>query len=450
LLIPPIEALAGSYFLGFQGGGNRLQGDRMKILKDESGQAALLMATFLALLALGFMALAVDVGYFFREKRMAQGAADAAAIAAAEESSAGDTTNMQTAANAVSKMNGFDPGSATHPATVQINNPPLYGGYAGSSGYVEVIVSKPVSSFFLGAFSPSKALMTVSGRSVAGGGQTSPTCICLEQATGMGLNMSNDAQLNASSCGITVDSGSSNAVGVVGSAGINALSLGTVSTNWDNSSNVNNAGTISSSTKVVTGVAACSPTIAAPTLPSGITCYANPVNGWTAANNYTGVYALPIAGETAVNNTICYTSMNTSNAASVTFTPGYTYYIQGGFTTGGGAPVNGSNVSFYVAGTVNIANGVTVNLTAPASNGVPGTLFYVAGNTVTMQGGSNSNLSGLIYAPNAAITLDNGTGTTTDMDIVAQSLTMAGGAALNSYADTNLGTLNSSVAKVVE
>jgi hypothetical protein len=56
----------------------------------------------------------------------------------------------------------------------------------------------------------------------------------------------------------------------------------------------------------------------------------------------------------------------------------------------------------------------------------------------------------LIYAPNAAVTLNNGTGTTTNMDFVAQSLTMAGGAALNSYASTNLGTMNSSVAKMAE
>ena len=57
----------------------------MKILKDERGQAAILLASFLALAALGFMALAIDTGYFFHEKRMAQSAADAAAIAATEE-----------------------------------------------------------------------------------------------------------------------------------------------------------------------------------------------------------------------------------------------------------------------------------------------------------------------------------------------------------------------------
>jgi Flp pilus assembly protein TadG len=420
------------------------------ILREERGQSAVWLAAFLGLLALGFMALAVDTGYFFHEKRMAQSAADAAAIAAAEEATAGDSGNMQTVANALAKMNGFDPGAASNPATVQINSPPKYGNYAGSSGYTEVIVSRQLPTLLLGVFNSSKGTLTVGARAVSGGGQSSPTCICLEAGSGMGLNMSNNAQISASSCGITVDSSGSNAVGVVGSAGINALSLGTVSTNWDNSSNVNNNGTISSTTKVVTGVAACSPSIAAPTLPNGTPCYANPIQGWTAQNNYTGQYTLPMAGETVVSNTVCYTSLDTSDAASVMFSSGYTYYIQGNFSTGGGAPISGSNVTFYIGGTVNIANGVTATLSAPTVNSVPQTLFYVAGNTVTIEGGSTSNFSGLIYAPSAAVTLNNGTGTTMNMDFVAQTLTMAGGATLNSYASTNLGTLNTSVAKLAE
>jgi hypothetical protein len=421
-----------------------------RILKEGSGQSTVWVAVFLSLLGLGFMALAVDTGYFFREKRMAQSAADAAAIAAAEEATSGNSGNMQAVANAMAKMNGFDPSAASNPATVQLNSPPKYGIYAGISGYSEVIVSRRIPTLLLGVFSPSKATLAVGARAVGGGGQSAPTCICLEAGSGMGLNMSNNAQLSASGCGVTVDSTSSNAVGVVGSAGINALSLGTVSTNWDNSSNINNAGTISSTTKVVTGVAACSPTIAAPTLPTGTPCYASPINGWTAQNGYTGVYTLPMAGETVVSNTVCYTSLDTSNAASVTFSPGYTYYIQGNFTTGGGAPISGSNVTFYIGGTVNIANGVTATLSAPTVSGVPQTLFYLAGSSVTIQGGSTSSFSGLIYAPNAAVTLNNGTGTTMNMDFVAQTLTMAGGATLNSYATTNLGTLNSSVAKLAE
>jgi hypothetical protein len=263
--------------------------------------------------------------------------------------------------------------------------------------------------------------------------------------------MSNNGQINATQCGVTVDSSSNNAVGVVGSATLNSLSLGTVSNTWDNNSNINNNGLITSSTKVVQGITTqCKPVLTVPTLPNGLPCYSNPIQGWTAANNYTGVYTLPLAGEATSSNTVCYTSLNTSNAASVTFSPGYTYYIQGDFSTGGGAPVTGSGVQFYVGGNVNFTNGVTANLSAPTLSGVPQTLFYAMGSTMTIQGGSSSNFSGLVYAPNAAVTLNNGTGTTLTMDFVAQTLSMQGGATLNSYSISSLGTLNLSVAKLVE
>jgi hypothetical protein len=166
--------------------------------------------------------------------------------------------------------------------------------------------------------------------------------------------------------------------------------------------------------------------------------------------NYTGVYTLPLASETTSGGVVCFTSLNTSNAASVTFSPGYTYYIQGDFTTGGGAPITGNGVVFYIGGNVNFANGVTAKLSAPTVSSVPQTLFYAMGNTVTIQGGSSSNFSGLVYAPNAAVTLNNGTGTTLTMDFVAQTLSMSGGATLNSYSTSSLGTLNLSVAKLVE
>jgi uncharacterized membrane protein len=140
----------------------------MKLLRDECGQAAMMMASFLALVALGFMALAIDAGYFFREKRMAQSAADAAAIAAAEELSSNNRANMQSAASAMAKMNGFDNTLATNPAVVTVNNPPSYGNYVLNQGYVEVIVTKPVPTLLLGAFNHSITSMGVAGRAVAG------------------------------------------------------------------------------------------------------------------------------------------------------------------------------------------------------------------------------------------------------------------------------------------
>lgn len=410
----------------------------------------MVIVVFVGMFLLAFVALGIDVGYMFHAKRMAQAAADAAAVAAAEELSSGNSSNEQNVANIMAQLNGFDPNDPNYPATVTLSSP-TSGTYAGAANYIQATVSKPVQTFFLGTVNPSATTLTVSARAVAGGGLSSPTCICLTSPTGQGLSMSNNASITAPQCGVTVDSNSGNAVGITGSASLSALSLGTISNTWNNSGNINNNGVITSTTKVVQGIStACNPTVAAPSLPTGLPCYSNPIVGWTAANNYTGKYTLPMAGQTTMNNTVCYTSLDTSQSASVTFSPGYTYYIQGNFTTGGGAPLTGTGVSFYIGGTVNIANGVTSNLTAPTVNGVPSTLLYVGGSTVTIQGGSSSNFSGLVYAPNANVTLNNGTGTTMNMDFVAKTLSMSGGAVLNSYSSSNLGTLNISVAKLAE
>ena len=56
----------------------------MKRLKDESGQALIITALCMTCL-FGFAALATDVGIILREKRMAQTAADGAAVAGASE-----------------------------------------------------------------------------------------------------------------------------------------------------------------------------------------------------------------------------------------------------------------------------------------------------------------------------------------------------------------------------
>ena len=433
----------------------------MKILREETGQATIFMAAVMGIIMLGFLALAIDVGYMFQQKRMAQAAADAAAIAAAEEVTAGNalgSSPVVNAANIAATQNGFNTSASTNPATVTLSQSTsgIYsnaGSAPAPSTWVTAVVSQPVSTFFLNAFSRgTMKTMNISATAVAAGGAAAQTCICLTGTSGTDLNMSNDAQLNAGGCGITANSSSSNAITIVGSASVCASTVSAVSTNWDNSSNINNAGTLCPAATPVQGGAACnSGSISVPTLPTGITCYSNPINGWVAPL-YNGIYTLPVSGEVPVNNSFCYTSLNLSNAASVTFTPGYTYFVEGDFTTGGGAPVSGSGVTFVITGNINVANGVTVNLSAPTVNNSPGVLFYATGNTVTFQGGSNSNLSGIIYAPNAAVTLNNGTGTTTNMDFYAQTLTMAGGAALNSYATPMLGggSGGGGVAKLVQ
>jgi len=247
----------------------------IKTPKDDEGQATALMCLFLGLVMLGLLALAVDCGYLFQKKRMAQAAADAAAVAAAEEVTSGNlitSAPVVNAANVAATLNGFSTSLATNPATVTLSSSTL-GNYsnAGSGSapatWVQATVSQPAQTFFIGAFNPAMTSFAVSATATAAVGAVSSTCICLTGTTGDDLNMSNNAALNANQCGVTADSSSSNAITVVGSASICGTSVAAVSTNWNNSNNINNSGTICSSATRVQGSLACANKLVAPTMP---------------------------------------------------------------------------------------------------------------------------------------------------------------------------------------
>jgi Flp pilus assembly protein TadG len=430
----------------------------MNQLQDENGQALVLMAAFMGLLMLGFLALALDIGLLFRDKRNAQAAADAAALAAAEELASGSTANEQTVANAMAKMHGFDTALATNPATVTLLTPNT-GNFMGST-YVQATVSQPIRTFFLGAFSSKFAATTVSAQATAGGGQLSPTCVCLEGTSGQDLNLSNNARLSALQCGVINDSSSSNAVGIVGGSSLNALSLGTVSSTWNNGSNISNGGSISSSTKVIQGItSSCAPPM--PAAPTYSNCVADPGG---SSSSFT-------AGPASSSGTICYKSLTVgANGSLDTLNPG-TYVITTGalhFESGPGGVSNlgGNGVYFYLTGTASLVvdNGANINLvsggsaksgggTAPSLGTSDGILVYQASSdtaAMSIQGGSTSYLSGGLFFPSASVTLGNGSSTSFNSSIVAQTLTMNGGAILNAVSSSNLGTLNISVSKLVQ
>ena len=81
----------------------------MKRMRDESGQTVILVALCLTCI-LGFVGFATDVGVLLHAKRNLQIAADAAAIAGANEINI-DPTKIVSAAKAASAQNGFTDGS---------------------------------------------------------------------------------------------------------------------------------------------------------------------------------------------------------------------------------------------------------------------------------------------------------------------------------------------------
>ena len=121
----------------------------MKAGKTEKGQAIILIVLTIVGL-LGLVALAVDGGLAYADRRQAQNAADASALDAALAKIRGGNWQSEGLARAVT--NGFDNNGTTN--SVSVNNPPLAGcsgvngEYAGRAEYVQVIIRATTRTYF--------------------------------------------------------------------------------------------------------------------------------------------------------------------------------------------------------------------------------------------------------------------------------------------------------------
>jgi Putative Flp pilus-assembly TadE/G-like len=424
---------------------------------SESGQTLIFSAFCLSLL-LGFVALAVDVGLLWRDKRMVQTAADGGAMNGAAEIGASD---WEAGANAGAALNGMTNG--VNGATVTVNKPPLYGAYAGNKNYVEVIASQSEKTVFMGLFGfPS---MTVSARAVAYNTPSQDCIITLAtnpqpvgpgpSAAGAGINSSGGGSLNATNCGI-VDNGDESgesAVDLSGGAKINAKSLSTAGTVA--SGDLSDI-TVTNPSTVTTGITPVSDplagTVSPPANPGG--CLANP--------NINSSTTIGPSGD----GTICYDSL-TIKGGAVTLQPGV-YYINGQLSIQSGANVeqngaSGEGVTFYITNTTAasdscpaspdgaglcVAAGAALNLSAPTTGPYAGILFYQDPNDTmpaSFSGGSSGTISGIFYLPDAGLILSGGSGGTLDVDLVVAWLNLSGGSTINQYEALDVNTVPSPV-----
>ena len=328
----------------------------MKRLRCEEGQTLIFVALSMTCL-LGFVALAVDGGLLFREKRLVQIAADSAAVAGAAELNYGDASS---AAAADAAQNGFTNG--VNGATVSVHYPPLNGPNSANGDYVEVIVSQNQPTTFMGLFK--FGTVKVSARGVA---TTAPinNCVYTIGTTGTDISMSNaaqlDTELNSSGCGIIDDSSSSSAVSVQGGAKITAASIGVVG-----GSSTGNGGTVSPTP--TTGITPVTNPLAYLQPPSynAAQCGSDPLtplwSGWQFLCRGAGsTYSTTQNGDL-----VCYSSLTLgSNGDTVTINPGI-YVITGALTFNSGKNLGGDGVTFYFtgSGSINIGNGATINLSA--------------------------------------------------------------------------------------
>jgi len=439
----------------------------MKIIRDESGQTLVVAAVFMALLGCGFMALALDVGNLYRERRIAQATANEAAMVAATEMGNGNTGLAQSAANAAAALNDVTAANA-----VNLTISPTTGNFQGP--YVIATVSFPVQTFILGAFSHAQSKVTVSATAIAGGGTggvPGSGGVNLGQAgicSNGNINISNGANVHLNGLGmfdsgvgstITVTGGSTVSAGTVASNGSIAVSGGSTlsDTTTDAAGSISVTGGSSSSgvQAAIPATLACDPVL--PNAPPVSGCVADPGGNYTAA---------PLTfGPAFPAGVACYNNLTIgANGMSDILNPGI-YVINGGNmhfvsgTTGHGCTnssgcsnLGGNGVFIYLANgaTLTIDNGANVNLVAGNTKAADGTTTPDLGsnydgitvyqptsntNAMSFEGGSYTYMSGSIIAPGAAVTLGNGSGSTTNGGVTAGTFTVNGGGTVNITAD---------------
>jgi Flp pilus assembly protein TadG len=385
------------------------------LLRDESGQTLIFVAVSMSVI-LGFAAMAADVGTLLHDKRNLQIAADAAAIAGAVEEKVNPAAaQVRAAGAAAATQNGFTNGS--NQVTVTVNPPPVSGPHAGAAGYVEAIVSQTEPVFFMKLFGfPS---MQVTARAVAFNGATSTNCMLATNGFAADtIDMQGSFNANFPGCSVVDDSNNANALDFTGAGG--SLSAGSVGV-------VGGAGghTGDSSPAPVTGIAPISDPLAnlpAPTYDPA-SCTAVPAGtSW---------------GPASPGGTVCY-SGNISVKNNITMSAG-TYVFTGNLDLGGHGSLTGTGVTMYFAGPNGQLGGpgngnTTVDLTAPTSGPYNGILIYqdrTDANLAEFNGTPITNLTGIIYIPDAALEFSGNSTSNLVTDLIVNQFILQGNTTVN-------------------
>lgn len=385
---------------------------RMTRNKNEAGQV-LIVAVLCLVVLMGLLGLGIDVGYLRHVRTKMQQAADAAALAGASELNYGD---MQTAADDDAASNGFTSGS--NGVTIAVNNPPNYGGYAGNSGAVEVIIQQPKSTLFMSVLGFTQE--TVAARAVAYLGSGQGCIYALNPSASGAINITGGTV--SASCAVNVDSDSGSGLDVTGGK-LTAKSIGVVGDYLSTGSTL--------TPTPVTGIVPA-------TDPLSYLWNEEPAVG---ACNHTN-YSITTSGGSYTLSPGVYCggiTITASGSVTLTFNPG-TYILTGStglvITGSGNVTGGGSNVMFYNDGTgsIDITTSATdFTLSAPTTGEYAGILIFQnpsdkATATITASGATEA-LTGALYFPDAnlIITLSS-TCTAAYSFLIAQTIDFTGSA----------------------
>lgn len=378
--------------------------------RGEQGQVLLLSALFLVVL-LGAAGLAIDIGVARAQKQSAQVAADAAAMAGADDLPCECTTWWADAQTYAAK-NGFTDGSGG--VSVSVNNPPVDGAHKNDTNSVKVVITKQVPTLFASVFGIGSINVKVSAVATSAVSNTPPCVLCvLNRSRSGALTNNGNPEVSVSNGGIVVDSSSSTAAIFNGNPNVTATTIGVVGNYLSN-------GNVTLSPKPATGVTPVPDPLANVPAPA----VSGPNNGTVILNGNGSQTLSPGIYSMIINN----------GNGTLTLNPGI-YVITGQLILNGNPDIIGQGVTIYFtcsgysgsktepcngsSGAGLTLNGnPTYDLTAPTSSNCGGspstcpydglTVFYDRGNTagLTLNGNPGDNFTGTIYAKSAKATLN--------------------------------------------
>jgi Flp pilus assembly protein TadG len=378
------------------------------------GTVAVLVATSLVLM-MGATALVLDGGLILADRRRAQAAADAAALAAsyslysnqASENGLDPNHKARDAARAMASANGFAHDGAS--TVVTVNVPPTTGPFVGQAGYAEVVVAFKRPRIFSALWG--RGTMGVTGRAVARAtlGPYSPaSIILLDPSASASLSAAGSARVVAAT-GIQVNSSSPSAAKATNSGSVTAPTINIVG-GYSTDASGKFFGALRTGAAGVADPLAGLPTPDPSTMsqgglsdPNSLPAYQRP-----PAGQY-----VPGYGTYTIKGGVYNGGLHLAGGATVTMQPGI-YYMKGGdFIVDNGVSVSGEGVMIYTENgySISIQGGGVIKFSPPTSGTYAGMMFYQdrsSSKTMSIANGSTTVIKGTVYAANAQINFAGG------------------------------------------
>lgn len=335
-----------------------------RYLGDRRGAVAIIYAAALPGLV-GMVGLGVETGYWYVAKRNLQTEADAAALGAGwKDVYGGSAAEVEAAALNEAVRNGFEDTPATD---VDVNNPPLYGAYAGDTSSTEVILTEEHELMFASVVYDS--VVTIAARAVVDVQPAEDACIlALSTTASQALDIGGNTTISMPDCVLASNSTYCPDAAIIdGSATVTAYTVWTSGCYFEDSSNP--------VTLAEPGYSNAPPiddpyaTATVPPLPGG------------ACQNWNAQGVNKPAGSKYCNNVVV------NNNEVVHFSPGVYWFNNANWTVNGGAMVDCPTCT--VGG-----DGVLIVFTGPNSNQV---------GSLTINGGADVDLNGISAAQAAAL-----------------------------------------------